>query len=158
MLLGNNYRKEKKLYLNLLYISVGDGDVPYHLKLSSKRERTCTTYISCNLIFPFFVEPEHYFSDDEIRENPSEYVNTVLYMLPRLPLINDGYAVQSTSYALLAHINHFGATTSSDSTSGLIKEQRDSMMKWLQTMRNTFGAFASTQVPTFLYKKIMFLK
>lgn len=114
---------------------------------------TCTTYISCNLIFPFFVEPEHYFSDDEIRENPSEYVNTVLYMLPRLPLINDGYAVQSTSYALLAHINHFGATTSSDSTSGLIKEQRDSMMKWLQTMRNTFGAFASTQVPTFLYKK-----
>lgn len=67
-------------------------------------------------------------------------------MLPRLPLVNDGYAVQSTAYALLAHINHFGATTSSDSTSGLVKEQRDSMMKWLQTMRNTFGAFASTQV------------
>ena len=97
-------------------------------------------YYFCN------AEPEHYFSDTEIRENPSEYVNTVLYMLPRLPLVNDGYAVQSTAYALLAHINHFGATTSSDSTSGLVKEQRDSMMKWLQTMRNTFGAFASTQV------------
>lgn len=157
MLLGNNYRKERKLYLNLLYILVGDGDVPYHLKLSSKREHVLHIFLLI-LFFLFFVEPEHYFSDDEIRENPSEYVNTVLYMLPRLPLINDGYAVQSTSYALLAHINHFGATTSSDSTSGLIKEQRDSMMKWLQTMRNTFGAFASTQVPTFLYKKNMFLK
>lgn len=157
MLLGNNYRKEKKLYLNLLYISVGDGDVPYHLKLSSKREHVHVLHIFLVILFfLFFVEPEHYFSDDEIRENPSEYVNTVLYMLPRLPLINDGYAVQSTSYALLAHINHFGATTSSDSTSGLIKEQRDSMMKWLQTMRNTFGAFASTQVPTFLYKKYVF--
>lgn len=155
----------KKRFLNILefivYFDRKYGDVPYLLKLLSKREHANVLHVHVFLVILFslfFVEPEHYFSDDEIRENPSEYVNTVLYMLPRLPLINDGYAVQSTSYALLAHINHFGATTSSDSTSGIIKEQRDSMMKWLQTMRNTFGAFASTQVPTFIYLENVFVQ
>ncbi|XP_048773201.1 CD109 antigen-like [Ostrea edulis] len=113
----------------------------YALSLGSTRSRSVFDQLWTHV----YTKPEHYFSDSPIRENPSRYVNTVLYLLPRLPLINDGYAVQSTGYALLAHINHYGATTNTDSTSGLIKEQRDSMMKWLQTMRNTFAAFASTQ-------------
>lgn len=53
-----------------------------------------------------------------------------------MPLINDGYAVQSTGYALMAHMNTYG---------NLEKRDRDSMMRWLQLMRNYFGAFASSQ-------------
>lgn len=75
-----------------------------------------------------------------MRENPSDFVNTVRYLLPRLELMNDAHAVQSTAYALMAHINHFG------SSSADYKIQRDSMMRWLQTMRNYIGAFASSQV------------
>ncbi|KAJ8303360.1 LOW QUALITY PROTEIN: hypothetical protein KUTeg_019756 [Tegillarca granosa] len=80
-----------------------------------------------------------YFSDSEIRENPSDFINTVRYLLPRLELINDGYATQSTAYALMAHIKHYGSQT------GGRKAERDSMMGWLQTMRNFIGAMASTQ-------------
>jgi hypothetical protein len=99
-------------------------------------------------MYYLLAEPELHFSDSPIRENPSRNISNILCVLPRLPLINDAYAVQSTAYALLAHINYYGTTTKSDSTSGLIKEQRNSMMRWLQTMRNTFAAFSSTQVQT----------
>ena len=60
-----------------------------------------------------------------------------------MPLINDGYAVQSTSYALMAYMNHEVGQTSD------AKRERDSMMRWLQLMRNYFGAFASSQVGVF---------
>lgn len=78
-----------------------------------------------------------------VRDNPSEFINTVRYLLPRMPLINDGYAVQSTAYALMAYMNHEGDQTSD------AKRERDSMMRWLQLMRNYFGAFASSQVSVF---------
>ena len=49
--------------------------------------------------------------------------------------MNDAYAVQSTAYALLSYIR---------------QEKQDSnttsLMEWLNTMRNTDGGFASTQV------------
>ncbi|XP_052062550.1 CD109 antigen-like [Mytilus californianus] len=83
---------------------------------------------------------ETYFADDVVRDNPSTFINTVRYLLPRLPLVNDGYAVQTTAYALLAYMNH-----EKDQQASGVKQERDSMMRWLQFMRNYFGAFASTQ-------------
>ena len=55
--------------------------------------------------------------------------------------MNDGYATQSTAYALMAHIKHNGMGSDSNT-----KIQRDSMMRWLNQMRNFIGGFASTQV------------
>lgn len=74
-------------------------------------------------------------------ENPSDFINTVRYLLPRTELMNDGYAVQSTAYALMAHIQHNGMGLDTET-----KIQRDSMMRWLNYMRNFIGGFASTQV------------
>ena len=74
-------------------------------------------------------------------ENPSDFVNTVRYLLPRMELKNDAYAVQSTAYALMAHIKHNGMGIETET-----KIQRDSMMKWLNSERNFIGGFASTQV------------
>ena len=76
-----------------------------------------------------------YFADQRVPENPSEILNNVRFLHPRTELMNDGYAVQSTAYALLALINNSGP-----------KLHRDHLMMWLSTMRNTVGGFASTQV------------
>lgn len=56
--------------------------------------------------------------------------------MPRQELMNDAYAVQTTAYALMSHIN----------ANRLLKVERDMTMSWLNTMRNSFGGFASTQV------------
>ncbi|KAK6185943.1 hypothetical protein SNE40_008070 [Patella caerulea] len=77
---------------------------------------------------------EIYFADQEVPVNPSQIINTVRFLLNRQELMNDGYAVQSTAYALMAHIDN-----------NENKLDRDSMMRWLQTMRNSIGGFASTQ-------------
>ena len=45
-----------------------------------------------------------YFADDIVYENPSEFLNNVRYLIPRQELMNEAYAVQSTAYALMAHI------------------------------------------------------
>ncbi|KAL3859107.1 hypothetical protein ACJMK2_009340 [Sinanodonta woodiana] len=81
-----------------------------------------------------------YFADSNIPDNPSAFVNTVRYLKARLEQPNEAYAVQSTAYALMAHIIHNGMGVDTET-----KFQRDSMMKWLNTMRNYVGGFASTQ-------------
>ncbi|KAK7498039.1 hypothetical protein BaRGS_00010627 [Batillaria attramentaria] len=77
---------------------------------------------------------ELYFADQKVPENPSEILNNVRFLHPRQELMNDGYAVQSTAYALMALINNNGN-----------KNHRDSLMRWLNTMRNSIGGFASSQ-------------
>ena len=77
-----------------------------------------------------------YFADQTVYENPSDFLNNVRYLKPRQELMNDAYAVQSTAYALMAHI----------STNQPQKFEREMMMSWLNTMRNTIGGFTSTQV------------
>ena len=76
-----------------------------------------------------------YFADQRVFENPSEFLTTIRYLKSRQELLNDAYAVQTTAYALLSYIR---------------QEKQDSnttsMMEWLNTMRNTDGGFASTQV------------
>ncbi|XP_076469788.1 CD109 antigen-like [Babylonia areolata] len=75
-----------------------------------------------------------YFADQKVPENPSETLTNERFLYPRQELMNDGYAVQSTAYALLALIKNNGN-----------KVHRDSLMRWLNTMRNSIGGFASTQ-------------
>lgn len=88
---------------------------------------------------------ETYFSDTPIPDNPSEFINGLRYLNPRMEQSNDAYAVQSTAYALMTHIKHNGMGTSSQT-----KIERDSMMRWLNLMRNFIGGMASTQVKTVL--------
>lgn len=76
-----------------------------------------------------------YFADQLVYENPSAIQNNVRYLMPRQELMNDAYAVQTTAYALMAHI-----MAQRDS-----KVERDMTMTWLNTMRNSFGGFSSTQ-------------
>lgn len=57
------------------------------------------------------------------------------YLKPRQELLNDAYAVQTTAYALLSYIKQNEPDI-----------RTNSLMRWLNTMRNTIGGFASTQV------------
>jgi len=83
---------------------------------------------------------EIYFSDQAVPDNPSEFINGLRYLLPRMEQMNDAYAVQSTAYALMAHIKHNGMGLETET-----KIQRDAMMRWLNYMRNFIGGMASTQ-------------
>ncbi|XP_059162064.1 alpha-2-macroglobulin-like [Physella acuta] len=76
-----------------------------------------------------------YFADQLVYENPTAIQNNVRYLMPRQELLNDAYAVQATAYALMAHI-----MADRDS-----KIERDMSMAWINTMRNSFGGFSSTQ-------------
>nr|KAG5707487.1 hypothetical protein BaRGS_011991 [Batillaria attramentaria] len=80
-------------------------------------------------------ESDHlYFADKKVWENPSDFLTNIRYLLSRQELMNDAYAVHSTSYALMAYIKQREADTNTSS-----------LMKWINTMRNTVGGFSSTQ-------------
>ncbi|XP_046585013.1 LOW QUALITY PROTEIN: murinoglobulin-1-like [Haliotis rubra] len=102
----------------------------YALSLSQEKSRTAFD----KLWDTRRTSTDTYFSDAEVPSNPSEIVNTVRFLKPRQELRNDAHATQATAYALMAHINNNG-----------VKFERDSMMRWLQTMRNSIGGFTSTQ-------------
>lgn len=89
------------------------------------------TPVSCSL----FAAEELYWADQVVPPNPSNIQNAIRFLDPRLELENDAYAVHTTAYALLAHISHDG-----------LKYERDSIMRWLNSMRNYNGGFVSTQV------------
>ncbi|GFO11263.1 Cd109 antigen-like isoform x3 [Plakobranchus ocellatus] len=76
-----------------------------------------------------------YFADKKVYQNPSDFLNTVRYIKPRQELMNDAYAVQTTAYAMMAHIE----------TNQGFKYEREMMMSWINEMRNSIGGFASTQ-------------
>eukprot|EP00106_Octopus_bimaculoides_P012375 XP_014779817.1 PREDICTED: CD109 antigen-like [Octopus bimaculoides] len=81
-------------------------------------------------------DEEKYFSEPDrpIPANPSKTIDSIRYLEPRVEQINDAFSVQTTAYALLAHIKL-----------NRNKENRDSLMKWLNSMRNTVGGMSSTQ-------------
>ena len=83
-----------------------------------------------------------YFSDTDIPVTMRHTINNIEYLFPRDELKNEAYAVQSTAYALLAHLYLNGGKT-----------EADSMMNWLNSMRNHIGGFASTQV-CFIHRKL----
>ncbi|GFS03933.1 macroglobulin complement-related 2 [Elysia marginata] len=76
-----------------------------------------------------------YFADQRVYGNPSKILNTESYFDARQELMNDAYAVQTTAYALMTHIR-------SNQPS---KTERDMTMSWMNTMRNSFAGFSSTQ-------------
>jgi hypothetical protein len=76
-----------------------------------------------------------YFADQQVYENPSTFLQNIRYLQPRQELMNDAYAVHTTAYAMLSYIRQHEQNVNTTS-----------MMQWLNTMRNTIGGFASTQV------------
>ena len=75
-----------------------------------------------------------YWSRAVIPPNPTFIVNTVPFQEPRLIYPLEGSAVSATSYALLVYLANNRI------------EEATSIMKWLQTMRNSIGGWGSTQV------------
>ena len=91
-----------------------------------------------------------YWSRAVIPPNPTFIVNTVPFQEPRLIYPLEGSAVSATSYALLVYLANNRI------------EEATSIMKWLQTMRNSIGGWGSTQVHSLIiarqpsYGKVMF--
>ena len=79
-----------------------------------------------------------YWSRAVIPPNPTFIVNTVPFQEPRLIYPLEGSAVSATSYALLVYLANNRI------------EEATSIMKWLQTMRNSIGGWGSTQVHSFI--------
>lgn len=108
----------------------------YALSLSQQKSRTIFDRL-WNLKYQ---GNEIYFSNAAIPDNPSEFINALRYLNPRMEQSNDAYAVQATAYALMAHIKHNGMGLDQET-----KIQRDAMMRWLNYERNFIGGMASTQ-------------
>ena len=75
-----------------------------------------------------------YWSRDEIPRNPTRIDENIPYLFPREVWPHEGSAVQATGYGLMVYL--------------INNRLADSVpiMKWLQTMRNSIGGFASTRV------------
>lgn len=74
-----------------------------------------------------------YWADKEVPPNDVRSIDTYPYYQPRKYYDNEAYAVEATAYGMLAHMRY------------RYMEDAKHMMKWLQSMRNTFAAQASTQ-------------
>lgn len=129
-------RQRAASYLSLQSGKIQDDDVfkmaitAYALSLSSEK----SVQIFDRLWKLVKGAEQKYFSYDVIPPNPSEILDNIRYLKPRVEQRNDAYGVQSTAYALMAHIKH-----------NRFKYERDSLMKWLNSMRNSIGGMASTQ-------------
>ena len=76
---------------------------------------------------------EVYWANKPIPANEVKMIDTIPYYQPRRIYDNEAYAVEASSYALMTYL-----LRQQWSTAGPI-------MKWLQTMRNSFYGQASTQ-------------
>ena len=75
-----------------------------------------------------------YGADKEIPANDIRVVDTIPYYQPRRWYDNEAYGVEATAYAMLTYLRR-----------NMISDTIP-IMKWLQTMRNTYAGQASTQV------------
>lgn len=109
--------------------------------------QTLKSLVMMNLLFIIFFcvsASSVYFSDKVVYENPSEFLNNIRYLKARQELMNDAYAVQTTAYAIMAHMNNNKAQ----------KYETEQIVRWLNLMRNSIGGFAATQVLLSLLFKI----
>ncbi|CAG5133426.1 unnamed protein product, partial [Candidula unifasciata] len=113
-----------QLAISTYALSLGPRRSPFELLWGKRRN-------DVSILISDFV----YFADKKVYENPYDFLNNVRYLKARQELMNDGYAVQTTAYAFMAHMNNNKA----------LKYEMQMMMSWLNTMRNTIGGFASTQ-------------
>lgn len=74
-----------------------------------------------------------YWANKPIPDNEVKMIDTIPYYQPRRWYDNEAYAVEATSYALLTYLRRTNWKECSP------------IMKWLQTMRNSYYAQASTQ-------------
>ena len=84
----------------------------------------------------YFAGEFTYWSRTVIPPNPTFIVNTVPFQEPRRIYAHEASAVSASGYALLVYLANNRV------------EEATSIMKWLQTMRNTIGGWGSTQVRT----------
>ena len=77
-----------------------------------------------------------YWSEVEIPHNPTEIVNTVPIQSRRIQYPLEAKAVEATSYALMVYLRNNRITDAL------------SIMKRLQTMRNSLGGYGGTRVCT----------
>ena len=89
------------------------------------------------MLYSLISGEQTYWARKIIPPNPSTVINTIPYMLPRKVYDNEAHAVEATSYALMTYILHKRTDTLT-------------IVKWLQTMRNSIGGFGSTMVSVFL--------
>lgn len=75
-----------------------------------------------------------YWANKPIPDNEVKMIDTIPYYQPRRWYDNEAYAVEATSYALLTYLRK------------LYWKECSPIMKWLQTMRNSYYGQASTQV------------
>ncbi|BFZ13295.1 hypothetical protein BsWGS_16334 [Bradybaena similaris] len=107
------------LAISTYALSLGPRRSPFSLLWSKRRNDSISVY----------------FSDKVVYENPSEFLNNIRYIKARQELMNDAYAVQTTAYAMMAHMNNNKAQ----------KYETEQIVGWLNLMRNSIGGFASTQ-------------
>ncbi len=75
-----------------------------------------------------------YWADKDIPPNDIRFIDTIPYYQPRRLYGNEAYGVEATAYALMTYV--------------VENRRMESMpvVKWLETMRNSFAGQASTQV------------
>lgn len=81
-----------------------------------------------------FTGGHSYYSKVPIPENPSTVVDTRPYQFPRKIYGQESQAVEASAYALMVMLEKND------------KEASESIMMWLQTMRNSIGGFSGTRV------------
>ncbi|GAB1599163.1 C3 and PZP-like alpha-2-macroglobulin domain-containing protein 8 [Argonauta hians] len=131
-------RKSAELYLSDNSVNIKNEDIftlaitTYALSLSNQKSATIYNRLWSlhqGKLQKFFAEAKY-----PIPANPSTLTDNIRYLQPRVEQINDAFSVQTTAYALLANIKLVKS-----------KDNRDSVMKWLNSMRNTVGGMSSTQ-------------
>ena len=111
----------------------------YYCRTLTSRPTRCSSLVPHPLHFDVSIVGEYtYWSRAEIPPNPTFIVNTVPFQDPRLIHPLEGSAVSATSYALLVYLANNRI------------EEATSIMKWLQTMRNSIGGWGATQVLAFI--------
>nr|UCK81479.1 macroglobulin-complement related protein-like 1 [Arenicola marina] len=104
--------------------------VTYALHLAGSAERTRAFYMLEALQRQ---SPYVYWADKDIPPNEVRMIDTIPYYQPRRWYDNEGYGVEATGYALMTYLIQNRMTEAMP------------IVKWLQTMRNTFAGQASTQ-------------
>ncbi|XP_005101040.1 CD109 antigen [Aplysia californica] len=133
-----NAKRKAENYLNREVVNLGSEEI-FFLSISSyalsltMRNREATNRL-WNL--KRTDKEYNYFADGVVYSNPEAWQDgTLRYLLPRQELLNDAYSVQSTAYAVLAHVQ----------VAKKNRNEREMAISWMNLMRNSVAGFSSTQ-------------
>ncbi|ELT94901.1 hypothetical protein CAPTEDRAFT_205407 [Capitella teleta] len=130
----NDVTQKAQNYLELHLNDITDvyelAITTYALTLAGSSESTKAFY----LLQDKRIESDYvYWANKVIPPNDIKTVDTIPYYQPRRWYDNEAYGVEATAYAMLTYLRK-----------NMISDTQP-IMKWLQTMRNTYAAQASTQ-------------